>query len=97
MKGHFLLSKLLNSDDSLVRARGLYGFRIAGSQARSYAKDILPLLNDENAGVRRQALTTVGSIQYYEQDLLPYLEKLLEDEDKWVKRDAANMLSRINE
>jgi len=55
----------------------------------------LPLLGDKNSGVRRQALIALDNIQYFDEELIPYLEKMLQDEDEWVRRDVERLLERI--
>jgi hypothetical protein len=89
------LLQCLKSNDASVRFYGLYGFRIAGPKSQSCIKAIIPMLADKEASVRRQALIALETIQYYGDDLIPYLKNLTKDGDKWIKRDAENMLKRI--
>ena len=90
-----ILQKCLKAEDDTVRFYGLYGFRIAGPKAVSQVRNILPLLGDEISSVRRQALIALDNIQYFDKELVPYLEKMLQDEDEWIRRDAENLLERI--
>lgn len=90
-----ILLRCLKSKNSSVRFYGMYGFRIAGSSSQACIKEIMPLLADGDSGVRRQTLIALESIQYTGSDLVPYLEKLLNDNDEWIRRDADNLLKKV--
>src|SRR5215467_13878122 len=84
--------KKLRSDDVLTQNEGVQDLIGIGRPALS---ELVPVLNDESAGKRAQAmyaLSEIGALESAEQ-----FKKGLSDEDERVRAYAAAGLSRIND
>jgi len=103
-----LIEKLIKSKDDATKAYTLFCELLKGGhdsvklsflncirklQVKEYAKDIVPLLKDENAIVRCEALCALLKLQATEcaKDIVP----LLKDEYAGLRQDAVNALRNL--
>jgi len=81
--------------DSMWQVRGVAALSLGRMATASAAKTLIKSLNDEVGAVRKASAIALGEIGYSAVDVLPYLNRLLNDPDMAV-RDAVNIaIARI--
>ncbi len=78
------------------KSNALTELAAGGSSCQAAVKDIIPLLNDEDAAVRRLAAYALGEIGVAAKAAVPELTKMLQDSDMTAVTAAINALRAID-
>lgn len=81
------------TDNQLARIHGIWGIAQLARQDQQYAKNLLPLLQDQDPEIRAQAAKWLGDVRY--KDAGDALIPLLQDEHSRARFFAAEALGRI--
>jgi HEAT repeat protein len=87
------LVKLLHSDSPVERGYAARALRMIGAPAKSAAKDLIDLLADPEAGVRRQATAALAAIRPGPKVSVPIFIKLMQDSDPGVRMRVMNAVA----
>jgi HEAT repeat protein len=88
-------SHLLVSDKAAHRARAVYTMRAFVTKLKDGVNTVLPLMQDKDATVRREAAKTLGAAGHGDPRASKALRKALEDEEPEVQAAAAVALGSI--